>query len=417
MDSPLSPEQAPSTDSTLDPAIDRRAQELLNQFHRVFILEESVDSEIGQRILRLCPSAEILSDWKRSKAQSLSSHEIEKGKKTLVVRKHSGHFFKRCPGSTQKTALTCCNYYVLNLGSQCNFDCSYCYLQSYLNQAEVQIFSNTDEALVELQSMMLQHPNLPYRVGTGEITDSLSLDPLTLNSRKLIQQFKEFPRWTLEFKTKSDEVMAFLKIPHGKNVVVSWSLNPAFVVNSEEHGTASLEARLRAAELCVQQDYSVAFHLDPMIFFNDWETAYRDLVQQITHRFRPEQVSVISLGSLRIQPEQRHLQRQRFAPQSLVNQAELFPSAQGKWRYDSLLRKRMSQLVLEEFRKHSPAWRVFLCMETPETWAASFGSTPMQNANLKDLFRPLPKPVERTILDLSQEVSCEKPSSQGAPLA
>ncbi|MEI7973777.1 MAG: spore photoproduct lyase family protein [Bdellovibrio sp.] len=413
MDSPLSFDQAP----TSDPSVDSRAQKLLKQFHQVFVLEESMESEIGKRVLDLCPSAEILSDWKKTKSQSLSSHEIERGKKTLVVRRHSGHFFKRCPGSTQKTALTCCNYYVLNLGSQCNFDCSYCYLQSYLNQAEVQIFSNTDEALAELRAMMLQHPDLPYRVGTGEITDSLSLDPLTLNSRKLIQQFKDFPRWTLEFKTKSDEIMAFLKVPHSKNVVVSWSLNPAEVVQSEEHGTAPLEARLRAAELCVQQAYSVAFHLDPMIFFEGWETAYRELVQRIAHSFRPEQVSVISLGSLRIQPEQRHLQRQRFPPESLVNQAELFPSAQGKWRYDSLLRKRMSQLVLEEFRKHSPAWRVFLCMETPETWAASFGSTPMQNAELKDLFRPLPRPVARAASDSSQEVSNQKPSSQGASLA
>ena len=368
-----------------------RALEIVQSFERIWLERCAVETPLGQKLLSLV-RPEIVEKAPFVKTQKLTALEISQGKKTLFVRNHDGHFFKRCPGSTQKTALTCCNYYVLNLGSQCNFDCSYCYLQSYLNQAPVQVFANIDQALNELREMAQQHGHLPYRVGTGEITDSLSLDPLTEHSKKLIDFFSMHPKWTLEFKTKSNFVEQFLDCPHAGNVVVSWSINPESVVQSEEHGTASLAARLLAAEKCVQKGFPVAFHLDPMFWFKGWEEQYQDLVQQICRRFHPEQVSVISLGSLRIQPEQRHLMRQRFSPKSLVNRAELQASAQGKWRYDQSLRQKMSSFVLSEFKKRSSQWRVFLCMETPETWASAFQSTPMQQPELRDLFRPLPKP-------------------------
>lgn len=269
-------------------------------------------------------------------------------------------------------------------------NCSYCYLQSYLNSKITKIYTNIDEALSELTEIAEQHPDQPFRVGTGEIIDSLSLDDLTLYSRKLIAFFKKYPRWVLEFKTKSDQVEQFLDLPGSQNIVVSWSINPPFIINSEEHGTARFEERMTAAKKCRDAGYRVAFHIDPMIYHTDWKENYEFLAEEISKNFTARDIQVISIGSLRFQPEQRHLMRERFGFESLVNQAEMFPSEGGKLRYDAGLRSEMFHFMYKKLKSLNPDFNIFLCMETPETWISSLEKIPMQIPELKDLFKPLP---------------------------
>lgn len=363
-------------------------------FDQVEILHESLESEVAQRFLKIFPQQKIRivesSSYPQTKGP-LSAEEFSRSKRQLVLQKFKGHFFKRCPGATQKKTLSCCNYYVLNLGSQCNFNCSYCYLQSYLKQPAMQIFTNIEDAISELDEMAQLHSHLPYRVGTGEIIDSLSLDPLTLYSRKLIPFFAKYPKWTLEFKTKSANVDQFLDVPHAGNVVVSWSINAEAIISSEEHGTASLVERLAAARKCADKGFKIAFHLDPLIFHQNWRENYADLVRRLTSNFQAEEIHVVSLGALRFQPEQRHLMRERFGMKSAVVAAEMFPSEGGKMRYDQNLRAQMFQFVLNEFKSAGQKWPTFLCMETPESWLGSFEQTPMQDPQLHSFFRPLPK--------------------------
>lgn len=370
------------------------AKALIEKFRRIFIDTESLASPLAQRILETAPPEQIQvstgNPW-ADKEGPLSTPDFESSKKNLWLRPYPGHFFKRCPGATQKKVLTCCNYHILNLGSQCDFNCSYCYLQSYLKSPLLQIYTNLDQALAELKEMATGREHLPFRVGTGEIIDSLSLDPLTLYSRDLIEFFRQYPKWTLEFKTKSHHVDQFLDCEHAGNVVVSWSINPAEVIEHEEHGTARLHERLAAARKCRDRGFPIAFHLDPIIWTPNWKEQYLRLIDALTLEFKPADIHVISMGSLRFQPEQRHMMRERFGMQSWVVQAEMHPSEGGKLRYDSRLRQEMLQTLVKAFKEKDPAYRIFFCMETPETWISSLESLPMKRPELKDLFRPLPK--------------------------
>ncbi len=367
---------------------------VIPEFERIFIDRESLGSSVALRVHELFSAEKIEivdGELPINRGGDLSATEFDRSKRLLHIRPFPGQFFKRCPGATQKKVLACCNYHVLNLGQQCNFNCSYCYLQSYLNTRTMQIYSNIDQAIVELREMTADHGELPFRVGTGEVIDSLSLDPLTLYSRQLIEFFREFPKWTLEFKTKSDLVDQFLDCDHAGNVVVSWSINPSHIIESEEHGTARLHQRLSAARKCANRGFPIAFHIDPMIWFEDWKPHYESLVREVTDRFSAREINVISVGALRFQPSQRHLMRERFGMKSLVTSAEVFPSEGGKLRYDSRLRQEMFQFVVGKFKAVDPAYRIFFCMETPETWISAYDNTPMKVPGLQDLFRPLPK--------------------------
>lgn len=374
-------------------------------FEKIWIDKTSFSSEVAQRICSLYQTTpiEIIENPPFDHKGMMSRKQFDQSKKVLWIKEFDGDFFKRCPGSTQKKTLSCCNYHVLNLGQQCNMNCSYCYLQSYLNIPATIIYSNIDKALSELERMANEFPNHPFRVGTGEVIDSLSLDPLTLYSRKLIQFFKKFPNWTLEFKTKSNFVDQFLDCDHAGNVVASWSVNAEEVSKNEEHGTASLEERLNAARKCADKGFQVAFHIDPMIYYPRWKEGYGDLVDRILSRFKSSEVHVISVGTLRFQPEQRHLMRERFGMRSLVTSAEMFPSEGDKLRYDSNLRLEMVNFVIQKFKnaKSEIPWKVFMCMETPENWISSFQAVPNQISDLKDFFKPLPKINDESLHDES----------------
>lgn len=366
-------------------------EELIKNIDTVYIDRISQNSSVAERFLNLFPpeKIQIIDGLPYPKHRgTMSAREFDASKREIHITKFLGQFFKQCPGF--KPGLVCCNYFVLNLGLQCNMNCSYCYLQSYLNNPTMTIYSNIDDAIAQMRSLAVQHPNKKFRVGTGETIDSLSLDPLTLYSRSLIAFFAEYPCWELELKTKSDSVDQFLDTEHAGNVVVSWSVNPQHIISKEEHRTANLNSRLKAARKCIEKGFKVAFHLDPVIWHPDWEINYAELVTEITNQFLPNEVAHISLGALRFSPEQKPIMRERFGMNSYVTSSEMHMSKDGKLRYDGRLRSHMFEKILSWFKLSSPEWKVLLCMETPETWLKHLNTNPRHVAEVREYFNPLP---------------------------
>ena len=361
---------------------------LKKKFDNILIDEKVKDSSTARRFLDIFPdkSQIIRTEPEDMKKGSLTASEFSQSKRQILVTHFKGHFFKKCPGFHK--GMACCNYFVLNLGFQCDMDCSYCYLQSFINSSYLTVYSNVEEALGELKSM--DHlKDQPLRIGTGELMDSLSLDPITLHSRQLIEFFRNYPSWKLEFKTKSAFVDQFLDCQHQGNIICSWSVNPTSVIESEERGTASLNERLEAAEKCIARGFQVSFHIDPMIWHPDWKKNYGDLIKEISRRFSPKQIPYLSVGALRYPPDQKNIMRERFKMNNLVNRAETFPGQDGKLRYDFRLRQEMFDFVIKTFRRQNSHWKIFICMETPETWVQTLGHSPHKEKPLKSLFQPI----------------------------
>src|SRR5207244_10184129 len=107
-------------------------------------------------------------------------------------------------------------------------------------------YVNPEVALAEVGRLLDGHPERQFRIGTGELADSLALDPLTGLSRELVPFFAARPNALLELKTKTDAVDDLLTLDPRDRVVVSWSLAPAPAVGVAEQGTAPIAARLAA---------------------------------------------------------------------------------------------------------------------------------------------------------------------------
>ncbi|MET0501708.1 MAG: spore photoproduct lyase family protein [Candidatus Binatia bacterium] len=306
-------------------------------------------------------------------------------KRKLFLSRHRGGFLKKCPGSEGQV---CCNYFVVNFASNCPMDCSYCYLQEYLaHNPELKVFSNVDDLLTEADELLSMHRRFVFRIGTGEITDSLALDPYIGFAREVLPFFAEQPNVLLELKTKSDCIEGLLGVDPKERVVVSWSMNPQWIIDMEEHGTATLRERLVAARRCQDAGYRLGFHFDPMVEYPNWKNDYEEMLGEIFGTVDWRRISWLSMGVLRDTPSLKRTIRDRFPrTQLLTGEQVLCPD--GKLRYFQPLRVDMYRKMLGWIRRIAPTVKVYLCMESKEVWEQVFGFTPSCERELGNQLAP-----------------------------
>ncbi len=303
------------------------------------------------------------------------------GKRILVLTDFKGDFLKKCPGTK---GFVCCNYYVLNLMTNCPLDCSYCILQEYLeNNPVLKIYVNFEDALEQIEKIYQKNNGAPIRIGTGELSDSLALDNITRFSETLIPFFEERKNLFLELKTKTNRIQNVLKFKGIKNTIVSWSLNPQNIIDEEEFYSASLEARLEAASQCWQHGFKTAFHFDPIVYYEGWEKDYKLVIKKLFDYISPENIPWISLGGFRYRPSMKPIVNSRFPDNKLMT-GELLPCEDGKMRYFRPQRKKMYQLMVNWLKKYDKNLNLYFCMEDQNMWKELFQTLP-DYKNLKNI--------------------------------
>lgn len=298
--------------------------------------------------------------------------------RTWTLRRQRGRFLKPCPGTKN---YLCCGYHVLNLVLGCPFQCAYCILQDYLGQEGITIFVNLEDSLREVQGFTERKGGV-VRIGTGELGDSLALEPWIRMGETLVPFFATLPNAVLELKTKSDYVEPLLELPHGGHTVVSWSVNPQTVIQWAERETASLGQRLHAARSCQERGYPLGLHLDPMVLMEGWEEQYREVIETVFRILDPRGILWVSMGGLRYPPSLK----KRLLPSGL-GLGELFPGLDGKLRYLRPLRAWMFRRAAQWIRELGGDVLIYLCMESPEVWESSLGWAPMGMGHLDRLFQ------------------------------
>jgi spore photoproduct lyase len=293
-------------------------------------------------------------------------------KRTLILARFPGNFMKPCPGSG---AEICCNYYVLNYASNCHMECTYCVLQTYLNHPALMVFTNVEAMLTEVEAKLSETPSSIFRIGTGEIADSLALDGITGYSKILVPFFGRLKNGILELKTKSDQIQNLRGLDHGNHTVVSWSLNSRAISRSDELKTSPLEARIEAARRCQEWGYRVGFHFDPIVYYEGWEGDYEEVVKQAFRALDPDGVAWVSLGALRFTPQLRDIMRDRF-PKSRIPYGEFVPAHHGKMRYFRPIREEIYRRMREWIAREAPGVWIYLCMESQVVWHQGFGFAP-----------------------------------------
>jgi len=354
----------------------------------VFVEEKIASHPVTRRILSKLPhlTPTEFADLSRFlMTPPLHERTLAPSRKPLVLAFQKAPFLKRCPGTMN---YICCGYQILNLVNNCEMNCSYCILQGYLSSPYIIVYVNIEDMFEELERRLARNPGKIYRIGTGELADSLSTDGLTNFSSQLVNFFADKQNAVIELKTKTTAIENFIGLAHAGRTVVAWSLNTPKMMAAEESLAPTLDQRLDAAAACQAAGFKLAFHFDPMIDYDGWEEDYRSVVARLFSVIRPQQIIWISLGALRYPPHLDSIIRHNH-PQSRIVYGELVPGKDGKLRYFRPLRTEMFRKMVAWIREFAPKVFVYLCMESPEVWQQSFGWSPKTSAGLKRMMDQL----------------------------
>jgi len=346
------------------------------ELDKIAIEEGCRDTPVAKRVVASAPAAvpiAYVADGRIAARPAPGADDaFGAGKRTMVVMRRRGNFLMACPAGSAKFA--CCGYLVLTLASNCPMDCSYCFLQDYVaDNPAFQIYANYADALDELHHLASGASDRHFRVGTGELADSLAFDSLTGISIDLVEYFASRENLTLELKTKTDEIDNLLKLEPRGRVMVSWTLSPNRVFESSEHRTASPSRRIAAARRVLDAGYRVAFHFDPIIAYDGADRDYVDLVDELLSSIPAAKISFVSMGGLRMTPALRTAARRRF-PQDAMLLGEDVLSSDGRYRAFTPLRLRLYQKVADALRKAGVEIPSYLCMEAASVHERVFGT-------------------------------------------
>jgi len=344
----------------INPAYRVKIQRNEIQLKNVYIEKDVQETEVVRRLKQNFPDAhfEIISSYRdhwNKKKYSIDDYNHRTESFYFIKEKYD--FFKRCPCSSKSVP---CQYHIVNLGSGCAYECRYCFLQDYINSPGIVIPANLETFFEEFKKYKQD-----IRIGSGELTDSLIFDHITEYSPRIVEFFKDYPNSTFEFKTKSNKIDKLLTVKPAGNIVVSWSVNPQHIVETIEHYTASLEERLEAAEQCIRGGYLVAFHFDPIMYYQGWEEDYRALVDMILDRIPQRSIYLISLGTLRMTPRLKKIIENRFPDTDFLDE-EFTIGHDGKMRYPNRIRQEIYTKMKTWIHQRSPSVYLYLCMEEKE---------------------------------------------------
>jgi len=348
---------------------------MLHSFDTLFLQPDLENHPRTRALIRRIPhrkleSIDRLEEFSR-KQRLDPSRSVIRAKYNLALSPYRGRLVEACPASP---GARCCRYRVINLVSGCPLDCSYCVLQGYLNRPTIHVFPDLEKVFREVDAELADSPAHPLRYGTGELSDSLALDHLTGFSAELVEFFGNRPRCWFELKTKTVNVGNLLGLNKApSNIVVSWSVNPQSVIDSEEAGAPAIAQRLAAARLVQEKGFHLGFHFDPVFHFRGWEDHYRKLVEDIYAVARPGNVAWISLGCLRFSPWLMPYFHERFSRHPLLA-GELHPvPPDGKYRYPQAVRIDIYRKLYRWIRDFDPEVYVYLCMENAAAFRWALG--------------------------------------------
>jgi spore photoproduct lyase len=283
-----------------------------------------------EQVIALHPDIRWIDDYQNFRMESKGVSGILEEKKSVVFAQKRGAWLKpfHCYDHSDYTFLS------LDLAEGCLFDCVYCYLQAYLNHGALTIFLGLSDLIRELQSLDTR----PYWISTGLLSDSLLAESQYPYLENISRNLPDHA--VLELRSKASEVtvLANEKIMKDR-IVISWSLNPRWIAEKYEFGASSLEERLKAAERALGMGYRIAFHLDPVFYFEGWRDAYEDLFSRID-AFPRDRIAFLSVGLFRYMPDLGREIRRRF-PYHPILAGEFFLDEDGKYHYFRAIRKEM----------------------------------------------------------------------------
>jgi spore photoproduct lyase len=291
-----------------------------------------------------------------------------------------GSIVRDCPGTKHHI---CCGYKTIDLIEGCTLSCSYCIMKAYLNSSHIKVTQGISHILSQTDDAINHETHHILRFGTGELGDSLALDRTLDLNKHLVEYFGQKKKALLELKSKwasIDHLAAHLN-PY---TVISFSISPQTLIDSEEKRTSPLYKRLRAAKKAQDLGCFVGLHFDPVVIYDGFEKDYQYLIDDIGRTLDPEKIIWISLGLLRFPPKlyDHFIKHKR---KNLLSE-EFIRGEDGKYRYIKNERIKVYRMLYKQLKSIHKDLFIYMCMERVDLWYEVTGMDMNDNEDLIKLF-------------------------------
>lgn len=279
----------------------------------------------------------------------------------LFIGRKEGAVVKQAPAAYGATGNP--HYYFIH-AYNCIYECEYCYLQGYFHSPDLVFFINHEEIGNEMARLIKEvHPEKTVWFHAGEFSDSLALSHITNEWPFYFDFFARFPQARLELRTKSVNVSAIKKLKPQKNILITYSLSPDIAAQKSDRKTPPIEARLKAIKTLSELGHPIGIHFDPIIYFDEFESAYEELIEKIIKKIPSEKIEYVSLGVVRFS-KQVYREVEKNYPKAEFLAADFIKSSDNKVCYP----RPMRQYLLNKIRDICLTAgieknKVYFCME------------------------------------------------------
>ncbi len=271
--------------------------------------------------------------------------------------------FDKTPIPIKTTDVVCPHFLELKWATGCPFDCSWCYLKGTLRflpqkaKPRVKDYEKIESHLKAFFSITAHPAEI---LNTGELADSL----MSENSGKpfskfIISLFKTQSKHKVLFLTKSTNVKNLLEMYPHKQVIVSFTLNAKKVAEKWENGAPNTQERIEAAKKIQEAGYETRIRIDPIIPVPNWDKIYRELIDRIFEKFRPERITI---GSLRGLQSTINGSKDKSWLKYLSETSNWGKKVEFKLRYDMYI------MLVDYLHERYHYDKIALCKETKAMW-------------------------------------------------
>jgi spore photoproduct lyase len=330
-------------------------------FDRLFIESDCLNHSTSQKIIKQTGlSPETIDTVENFWGKKQKPYLDKRTNLNLYIGKKRGTKIKEAPPAygTRDDL----HYYFIH-AYNCIYECQYCYLQGYFKTPDIVLFINHDEIIFEMEELLKTKTNQKIWFHAGEFSDSLALSHLTGELDLYHDFLSRNPNARIELRTKSANIKSLLHLAPIPNLFVSYSLASEESSKIYDLKTPGIKARLKSMGELSRLGFHLGVHLDPIIFSQNIENEYFELIQSLKSEVLIDQIAYISLGVVRFTKEV-YSEVEKNYPQSPLHATTLIKSFDHKVRYPKPMRFRIMNFIKTELIKigiHED--KIYFCME------------------------------------------------------
>ena len=273
----------------------------------------------------------------------------------ILAAKHGGHVLPTPEGYGVGGRR---NYYFSHM-LNCPYDCRYCFLQGMYRSANYVLFVNYEDFGAAIDARLAESEGRVFFF-SGYDGDSLAFDAFSGFCAHFLPFFAQRPRAWLELRTKSARLQPLLEHRALPNVVAAFSFTPGAVHQRLEGSVPSVERRIECLRNLGERGWPLGLRFDPLIWWEGYQEAYRELFESVFSRLDPSWVHSVSLGGFRM--PQRFLDRlTRLYPEERLLAGPL-ERRNGMASYRREIEEEMLDFCTAQLVSFVPSERFFPCV-------------------------------------------------------